>query len=147
MAARTVKIRHDEETRAKRFYVYQLSDGLTIQYVGKGTGRRLKNQMARTGLFGEIVKRFKSERDAYRHEIKLIAEISPPLNRNGGGGGPATRRRAERKPKWVCDIEAIGTRMYAARMLLRFDLTPYFGAEKIEAIRRVAAGNQIHVNG
>lgn len=130
-----------------RFYVYELSDGSRVQYVGKGTGRRLKNQMARTGLFGEIVKRFKREREAYSHEVKLIAAIDPPLNRNAGGGGPATRRRAGRKPKWVRNIEAIGTRVYTARMLLRFDLTPYCSAEKIEAIRRVAADNPAQVNG
>lgn len=121
-----------------RFYVYQLSDGLNVQYVGKGVGRRLKNQMVRTGLFGEIVKRFKSERQAYRHEVKLIAEISPPLNRNGGGGGPATRRPAERKPKWVRDIEAVGTRVYAARALLRFDLSGRVSPEKIEMLKAVA---------
>lgn len=133
---RTAGFRMSDEGR---FYIYQLSDGLNVQYVGKGTGRRLKNQVARTGLFGEIVKRFRSERQAYQYEIRLIAKINPPLNRNGGGGGPATRRAGERKPKWVRDIEAIGTRIYAARELLRFDLSPYCDAAKIEAIRRIAS--------
>jgi hypothetical protein len=137
MAARVNKIRHDEETR--RFYVYELSDGSSVQYVGKGIGRRLRSQIARTGLFGEIVRRFKTEREAYRYEVQLIAKLSPPLNRNGGGGGNRTSRRAAIVPKWMRDIEAIGTRVYAARVLLRFDLSPYCDAAQIDSIRRVAS--------
>lgn len=125
---------------SERFYVYELSDGSCVQYVGKGTGRRLKNQMARTGLFGEIVRRFSSQRAAYAYEVRLIAKHNPPLNRNGGGGGPNTRRRATRSPKWVRDIEAIGTRVFAARGLLQFDLSKHCSAEQIAEIKRVAAG-------
>ena len=124
-----------------RFYVYHLTDGPETVYVGKGTGRRLKNQLARTGLLGEIVKRFKSERDAYLYEIRLIKKLAPRLNKNGGGGGPLVQRRIERKPKWQIEIERIGTRIYTARMLLKFDLRAHVSSDKIDILRRVASGN------
>lgn len=114
MAARIVKIRHDEETR---FFVYVLRrpDGAPA-YVGKGSGNRLRVQCRKFGLDGDIVARFKNESAAYAHEVKLIAEIMPSLNRHiGGNGNRATRRR---KPAWAALMDRIGTRAYGARLLL-----------------------------
>lgn len=118
MAARTVKIRHDEEGR---FYVYKLmGDGGTVLYVGKGSGRRLQVQMSKRQCHGEIIARFKSERDAYAYEVLAIAELKPELNRHKGGNGCRAVRRVERKPKWLKEMDAIGTRAYGARLLLKF---------------------------
>jgi len=122
-----------------RFYVYHLTDGPETVYVGKGTGRRLKSQLARTGLFGEILKRFKSERDAYAHERRLIKNLAPRLNKIAGGGGPVVRRRVQRKPKWQRDIESVGTRIYAARELLKLDLRGFVNPEQLAAIKCVAS--------
>lgn len=109
-----------------QFYVYELSDGKTVQYVGKGTGRRLKNQIARFGLFGEIVKRFRSERVAYAFEARLIARTCPPLNRASGGGGAITRRKAK-LPLWfrreIEEIERVGSRLYVARELSKMGIS------------------------
>ncbi len=118
MAARINKIRHDEETR---FYVYRLFDAAgTTLYIGKGSGTRLKNQIRNQSASGEILERFKGERAAYRRERELIAELKPTRNRHPGGNG-SRAARAARKPGWLAEMERIGTRAYAARLLLKFD--------------------------
>ena len=108
-----------------RFYVYQLSAGDSVQYIGKGTGRRLKNQIVRTGLRGEVLKWFKSEKAAYAHEASLIKRISPPMNRAAGGGGAIARRKA-RLPLWfrreIKEIERVGSRVYVARELAKMGI-------------------------
>lgn len=127
--------------REERFYVYQLSDGATVQYVGKGMGRRLKNQMARTGLFGEIVKRFNSERAAYAHEARLIERLNPPLNLTSGGGGAITRRK-QTLPRWfrrqIAEIELVGSRRWVARELLKLDLSAVVRPEIIARLREAS---------
>lgn len=57
-----------------------------------------------------------------RAECKLIAELSPPRNCNAGGGGPWVRKPAPRRFKWEIEMERLGTRVYAARALLRFPI-------------------------
>lgn len=139
MAARTVKIRHDEEGR---FYVYRLvaARGLVL-YIGKGSGRRLRGQQAKYKCSGEIISRFKRERDAYAFEVKAIAEYQPALNKHkGGNGSRAMPLRTPRKSKWELELDRVGSRRYAARMLLRFDTRGYIDQSKLELIRQVANG-------
>lgn len=115
MAARTVKIRHDEETR---FYVYRLFDRHETVYIGKGSGRRLEVQQAKFQLPGEVVKRFAREADAYAYEVQLISDLRPTRNIHpGGNGNKASKRRI---PKWLSEMNKIGTRAYGARLLLKF---------------------------
>lgn len=141
MAARTSKIRHDEDGR---FYVYRLfDDPLVPLYVGKGSGRRLSSQKSKFRCKGEIIRRFARERDAYAFEIKMIAELKPELNKHAGGNGSWAARRGPRKFGWEREIERVGSRRYAARQLLRFDLTPYLAASKIDEIRQVANGPRL----
>lgn len=135
MAARTVKIRHDEETRARRFYVYKLMDEQVVAYIGKGSGYRLNNQIRAYGLPGEVVATFEREKDAYAFEIKAIAELKPLLNRHKGGNGPRCKPfRKPRKPVWLIEIERIGTRAYAARLLLKFSQPDVEMKQKLQGI-------------
>jgi hypothetical protein len=129
--------------RESRFYVYQLSDGKTVRYVGKGSGKRLKNQIASTGLFGEIVKRFKSEREAYKYEVSLINRLNPPLNKNRGGAGGLATVPVLRHPAWVYEMGRVGSRRYTAQQLLRFDLSGHLSASEIDTIRQVANGPRV----
>lgn len=137
MAARIRKHHQDEI----RFYVYALKDEAgRVMYVGKGSGRRLECQKRKFGLAGEILERHASEAKAYAAEVRLIAEMNPPLNKHPGGNG--SRAKAERVPSWVRDMSRIGTQRFAARLLMsvlrvRPDLIP---ASKVEAIRQVAYG-------
>ena len=86
-------------------------------------------------MTGEIVKRFKSESAAYKYEKELIASLCPVLNKHpGGNGSKATRKR---KTKFDVLIEKIGSRAYAARLLLSFG---GFDPSKLDALRRVAYG-------
>lgn len=119
------------ESRGLRFYVYRLfsDDGKTL-YVGKGSGDRLKNQIRNHNADGEILQRFKLERDAYKRERELIAELAPLRNRHPGGNG-SRAARTTRKPNWFIEIERVGTSAYAARLLLKFDY-------RIDAAKRLA---------
>ena len=125
--------------RVKPFYVYCIheGDGYPV-YVGKGHGRRAKAQSKRFGRPVYVWRSFVSEQAAFEFERRAIAELIPPLNRAKGGAGGRVRRRVYRKPRWVAEIERIGTRVYAARELLKFDLSAYLRPERIAAIRQVA---------
>jgi hypothetical protein len=124
-----------------RFYVYELigDDGLPA-YVGKGSGHRLSaSRSARGGLQGHEVARFKREKDAYSYEIQRIAEYSPYLNRHPGGNGSyATPKRTPRRDKESMEMERVGSRVYSARMLLRYQW-PWTPSE-LDALRAVANG-------
>lgn len=127
----------------KRFYVYKLFETAeVILYIGKGSGRRLKTQMRRHRLKGEIIKEFKCERDAFQFERKMIAAAKPELNKSPGGNGGTvkTKRRAPRKTADEKLMDKIGTRVYAARMLLRFDLRGLVDRGTFQRIREVAYG-------
>lgn len=120
-------------------YVYELTYGHGVLYVGKGTGNRLKTQIASFGLEGREVAWFKSEKDAYQFERKLISEISPRLNSHPGGNGSWAKKRPEpRRLKWEIDMDRVGTRVYAARFLLETHWRHVIDPSKIEGIRRVA---------
>lgn len=126
-----------------RFYVYRLTDSEGVAYVGKGSGKRLDTQKRSFGSDGEIIERFKSERQAYAAERRYIAEMKPRLNRHpGGNGSHAQRKPLARKQKWEREIEAIGTRRYAARILLACEHSRpgIVDPSKIEQIRQVAYG-------
>lgn len=124
---------------AKRFYVYKFAqDGVTL-YVGKGSGRRFAAQCRRFGFVGEIVRYCRSERDAYAQEVRLIKQLNPTLNQNSGGGGSWSARRTIRRPKWLIEMEKVGTRVYAARELLKLDLRGHLTGDQIDRIRLVAS--------
>lgn len=122
---------------AWRFYVYELADDSgAVRYVGKGSGDRLKVQRRRYGLAGHEVARFRRESDAYGFERERIAECRPPLNKHPGGNGSRATPVRVRRQQFELDIERIGSRRYAARMLLRFG----WAGSKVEEIRRIAHG-------
>src|SRR4051812_30061308 len=100
----------------ERFYVYRLFDGAGVtQYIGKGCDRRLANQRRRFRLNGEIISRFAKEGAAYDAEVRLIAEIRPPLNKHRGGNG-SKAKRAKRRAPWEIEMARIGARAYSARL-------------------------------
>jgi hypothetical protein len=123
-----------------RFYVYRIFDGFETVYIGKGSGRRLSSQKSKFKLPGEIIARFKKERDAYAYEIKMIDELMPTANKHPGGNGSRVYKRRPRKQAWEIEIDRVGSRRYSARMLLRFDLAGLVDPSKLDAIRQVANG-------
>lgn len=122
------------------FYVYEIINlsGETI-YVGKGSGRRLRNQVKNFNFNGCEIARFKKESDAYAFEVQKIAEIKPVLNKHVGGNGSKVTIKRERKQSWQILIDRIGTRAYAARLLLAFCVAD---PSKIDEIRQVAYGTR-----
>lgn len=140
MGATRKTLSHDQKAR---FYVYAITDGACVLYVGKGSGRRDKVSARQRGGVASILERFCDEKSAYEAEVKWIAKLKPEMNSLAGGNGPrAKRRRVERKPKWQKDMEAIGLRAYAARLLLgcersvRGTLDP----SKIDGLRKISNG-------
>lgn len=122
---------------AWRFYVYELTDANGVAYVGKGSGRRLAAQKRTHGLSGCEVARFKRESDALAFERARIAECQPRLNRHPGGNG---NRATHRRPlAWEREMSRIGTRAYAARVLLRL-ARHLIDPSKLDEIRQVAHG-------
>jgi hypothetical protein len=124
------------------FYVYEIlaNDGL-IAYVGKGSRSRLSEQCRRFGLAGREVARFYRERDAYKYEAQRIAETRPPLNKNAGGwGGVCGRSGLNAMQRMEREIKSIGSRVCAARLLLKYDLSAFLGQSELERLRRVAYG-------
>lgn len=126
----------------RRFYVYRFVVDGKIMYIGKGTGRRLKNQERRFGFAGEIVKRFVSESAAYNAEYALIRKCSPPWNKLAGGGG-AIARTSAKLPLWFrkeqAEIKRLGSRKYVAAELLKLDLGQLIAPDQLETLKRVAA--------
>lgn len=125
--------------KAWRFYVYEIVDGETVKYIGKGSGTRLAVQVRKFGLEGREVARFKREEDAYAFEVLRIAEVSPHLNKCAGGNGSRVTVKRDRKDAWTREVERIGTRAYAARLILAFGQS-FVAKSKLEDIRRIAYG-------
>jgi hypothetical protein len=138
-----------ENNNLERFYVYDVlnADGVTI-YVGKGSGRRAYvSCRERGGHEFKIVERFASECAAYAKEVARIAEIKPLLNIAAGGNGSRAIKRRIFKDKWQRTLEAIGSRKYAARLLLAcIAASSKAGVQypgdlsKVDAIREIAYG-------
>jgi hypothetical protein len=131
-----------------RYYVYELTDAQgVVQYVGKGSGTRLRAQIRNFRLLGHEVARFKRESDAYAYERQRIAEVKPLLNKCAGGNGSrATPVRAPRKTAWEKEVDRVGSRVYAARLLLSFRNGINSLVSKVEmdwaAIEAVAYGSR-----
>lgn len=109
--------------RKWRFYVYAVTRESEVVYIGKGSGNRLLVSIkAHGGDSGHEVARFKREADAFRFEAECIREHSPRLNKNTGGWGGKVRKQhtPPRVLKEFSEIETVGGRAYAARMLMRF---------------------------
>lgn len=125
------------ETQSKAFYVYRIFDLTETVYIGKGSGRRFQAQKRKFARDGEIMAYFDKEFQAFAYEIEMIAKFKPSQNKHKGGIGGNLGHKS--KTKEERDIEIMGTRKYAAIMLLRFDLSPYLSAAQIDNIRQIAA--------
>jgi hypothetical protein len=131
-----------------KFYIYRIFDdeGQTL-YIGKGSGNRAAAQRSKFSANVEVLERFKKEADAYRREIELIAELKPKLNKHrGGNGSKALKPPREGVSAWQREMGLIGTRAYAARVLLRKGdeaLRKYISVSNIEQLREVAYGTRI----
>ena len=136
MAARMRKT-HQDDVRAK-YYVYEvLGEDGRVLYVGKGSGRRMSVSMReRGGSSCVAVRHFASESAAYAFEVKHIAKHINLMNKCKGGNG--SKAAKNRKPRWEIEIDRIGTKTYAARLLMKY--LPYVDQSKVEEIRRVAHG-------
>ena len=119
-----------------KFYIYAFIEGHEVLYVGKGSGRRLKQQEKRFGIPGKILERLSSENEAYAREVHWISELRPTMNRNKGGAGSYSKEVVPRSVRNVMsladwkrekakaqseydEMERVGTRKYAATVLLR----------------------------
>jgi hypothetical protein len=121
LTAKQQRFAQSRQANDGRFYVYQLVDSEIVLYIGKGSGNRLYNQMLKFRLNGQIIARFRKEKDAYAFEVDKISELKPSLNRHkGGNGSHAHPIRKPRKSDWEIEFEAIGSKACAARLLLRF---------------------------
>lgn len=101
-----------------KFYTYAVTnDDGEIIYIGKGSGRR-RLVSEKRGVCSHEVARFKREKDAYKHECELIAEYAPIQNKHPGGNGSRCQVERYRKTKEDREIERLGTRRYAARMII-----------------------------
>jgi hypothetical protein len=146
MAGRPMNRLHQDDVR---FYVYDVlgSDGEVI-YVGKGSGNRHKvSCRVRGGIETRIIERFSSESAAYAFEVKRIAEMKPRLNVSVGGNGCRASLKREGKTKWQKTFERIGSKKYAAMLLLScFSACARGGIKypgdlsKIDEIREIAYG-------
>lgn len=146
MAGRPMNKLHQADVR---FYVYDVldADGVTI-YVGKGSGRRAHvSCRERGGCEFKIIERFANECAAYAKEVARISEIKPALNIAAGGNGSRAIKRRIVRDKWQRTFDAIGSRKYAARLLLACVAASakagiqYPGdLSKVDAIREVAYG-------
>lgn len=118
MAGRKPGFRHNQETVAK-FYVYRIFNGETTVYIGKGCGYRLAAQIKRFGLPGEKIEQGLTEERAFEREVHWIAELMPTDNKNPGGRGGKSGKRTAYMDKDMLQIQVVGSRRYAARLLLR----------------------------
>lgn len=124
-----------------RFYVYEItSDDGSVIYVGKGSGRRSSVSAREKGGADRIVAFFNKEKDAYDYEIERISEVGPAMNKHpGGNGSRAAKVRKEKNGKWESFVEKVGTKRYAAMLLLGYAKLGY-PVSKLDDIRRVAYG-------
>lgn len=119
-----------------QFYIYAFIEGHEVLYVGKGSGSRLKQQEKRFGFAGKIIEHVADEHNAYAREVYWISQLKPTLNKNRGGAGsfrqdvvPSALRGLYTLEEWKREerkadadqrkMEKIGTRRYAAAILLR----------------------------
>jgi hypothetical protein len=127
-----------------KFYVYKFSDHDGVVYVGKGSGRRFNVQQRHFGCDGEIVDWFLTEAAAYAAERRYIADLQPRVNIHPGGNGGRVKvaNRVRRKDFWERNFEQIGSRRYAALLLLACERSQpgIVDSSKIEQIRQVADG-------
>lgn len=127
------------------FYIYRIFGqmGETL-YIGKGCGNRLRVQKRKFGCDGEILQRYRSEAAAYKAEVRLIKRFDPPLNKNLGGAGGCAGKGSNATMRL---IKRIGTRAYAARILLwcyhhpNDELHKLVDHRKYDQIRRIAYGS------
>ena len=119
-------------------FVYVVTDGPTVLYVGKGTGRRHLQSATKHGGTAQIIERFTCEDKAFARERELIAELMPTENKCAGGNGgrtnPSTllvplnmrgrvsenemkKAMAEHR-KFEAMLNAVGPRRYVAAWLL-----------------------------
>ena len=126
-------------------YVYAIKAGDQIIYIGKGVGRRASVSARRCGGEWEILKSFTKEDAAFAYEREMIALHKPSMNICAGGNGGRARPKAiPRKPKWLTEIERIGTRVYAARFLLTRlddDNCEQWGVSKLDLSRLRGVAN------
>jgi hypothetical protein len=126
-----------------KFYVYAIKDEEgAIVYIGKGSGRRFEVQKKNFKLFGEILETFASERLAYAKEVELISLHKPSLNKCKGGNGCTVTKKRLVKQDYEKLIERIGSRAYAARLLLSYNkMNPkVIDQSKVDLFREVAYG-------
>lgn len=62
----------------------------------------------------------KRKRDAYAFERLVINDRRPLLNKHPGGNGSRATTNRRQIPPWVKVMAKIGTRAYAAKVLLRY---------------------------
>jgi len=110
---------------AGEFYVYRIFDEHQTLYVGKGCRDRLAQQKRRFRCNGEIVEKCTSDAQAFAREKFWIAELHPTENVLPGGNGGWSIKRKKREPvleimKEFREIERMGTRKYAARLIVNF---------------------------
>lgn len=108
---------------AARTYVYRIFDGFETVYVGKGSGRRIRQQAARFKCQGEIIQHCTTDEEAFKAERKWISELKPTANRHPGGQGgrvkPKHDPHAASWRKFLKEYNEVGPRRYAARFLAR----------------------------
>lgn len=119
MAARMRKT-HQEKYA---FYVYEILNAeYEVIYVGKGSNSRMAASLRhRGGTEAREVARFYDEDDAYDFEIERIAFINPILNKHAGGnGGRVGGIKGIKVDAQTRLMDKIGTKAYAARMLIGY---------------------------
>lgn len=131
-------------------FVYAVKQGEKVVYIGKGTGRRAHVSARKFDGLPYILANFDCEDKAFAHERELIAIHNPPMNVCAGGNGGRSRpKHAVRLPAWwrksIAEIERVGSRVYAARLLVaRIDETNCegLGVSKVDLfrLREVANG-------
>lgn len=109
-------------------YVYRIFDGLETVYIGKGSGRRLKQQMRSFGMSGEIIEECNSDDHAFERERHWIKTLMPTANISPGGAGGRTKpkemtreekRAAKDYSNFMKEYNELGSRRWTARALLR----------------------------
>jgi hypothetical protein len=73
--------------KPERWYVYRINVDGRLGYIGKGTHDRMLYSARRLNGIAGVLRYFSDEVAAYRCEMKLIAQLRPPLNKSKGGEG------------------------------------------------------------